>query len=106
MISSVIATPERYRTEVIDARGTTRAAKVLAIDVVHDLAVLDVGARGITVFAVLVKDGTFSDTPRFPSELKPLSATLVPTGSVDDFGAVMLKAKRKTDEAAKKRVDP
>lgn len=60
----------------------------------------------LTVFAVLVKDDTFSDTPRFPSELKPLSATLVPTGSVDDFGAVMLKAKRKTDEAAKKRVDP
>ena len=60
----------------------------------------------LTMIAVLVKDDTFSDTPKFESDLKPLSATVVPTRSVDDFGAVMLKAKRKADEAAKKRVDP
>jgi serine protease Do len=52
VISSVIATPGRYRTEVIDARGATRSAKVLAIDVVHDLAVLDAGMRGLPHFAL------------------------------------------------------
>jgi pSer/pThr/pTyr-binding forkhead associated (FHA) protein len=60
----------------------------------------------LTTIAVLVKEDTFSDTPKFEAGLKPLSATVVPTRSVDDFGAVMLKAKRKADEAAKKRVDP
>jgi hypothetical protein len=60
----------------------------------------------LTMIAVLVKDDTFSDTPKFESGLKPLSAAVIPTRSVDDFGAVMLKAKRRADEAAKKRVDP
>jgi serine protease Do len=52
VVSSVIATPGRYRTEVIDARGTARPAKVLAIDVVHDLAVLDAGMRGAPHFVL------------------------------------------------------
>jgi serine protease Do len=52
VVSSVIATPGRYRTEVIDAHGATRPARVLAIDVVHDLAVLDAGMRGQPYFAL------------------------------------------------------
>lgn len=52
VVSSVIGTPERYRAEVIDASGTTRSAKVLAIDVVHDLAVLDAGMRGRPQFVL------------------------------------------------------
>ena len=52
VVSSVIVTPERYRAEVIDASGTARAAKVLAIDVVHDLAVLDAGLRGRQPFVL------------------------------------------------------
>ncbi|MFL5620670.1 MAG: FHA domain-containing protein [Gemmatimonadaceae bacterium] len=60
----------------------------------------------LTVFAVLVKDETFSDVPRFASGLKPLSGAVIPARSVDDFSAVMQKAKRKADEAAKKQVDP
>lgn len=60
----------------------------------------------LTVLAVLVKDETFSDTPRFESGLKPLAPTFVPTASIDDFSAVMRKAKREADDAAKKEVDP
>jgi S1-C subfamily serine protease len=52
VVASVIGTPDRYRAEVIDARGTVRPATVLAIDVVHDLAVLDAGLRGRTPFAL------------------------------------------------------
>ena len=52
VVASVIATPDRYRTEVIDAGGAVRPATVLAIDVVHDLAVLDAGLRGRTPFAL------------------------------------------------------
>ena len=52
VVSSVIVTPERYRAEVIDASGTPRVAKVLAIDVVHDLAVLDAGLRGRPPFVL------------------------------------------------------
>ncbi len=52
VVSSVIVTPKRYRAEVIDAGGTVHAAKVLAIDVVHDLAVLDAGLRGRSPFVL------------------------------------------------------
>ena len=50
VVSNVIGTPEGYRAEVVDAGGSARAATVLAIDVVHDLAVLDAGLRGRTPF--------------------------------------------------------
>ena len=60
----------------------------------------------LTVFAVLVKDETFSDVPKFEGGLKPLSSAVIPARSVDDFGAAMAKAKRKADDDAKKAVDP
>jgi serine protease Do len=43
VISSLIAKPGRYRAEFIDAGGTGRPVTVLAIDVVHDLAILGSG---------------------------------------------------------------
>jgi len=60
----------------------------------------------LTVIAALVKDETFSDVPRFAANLKPLSSSVIPARSVDDFGAAMAKAKRKADDDAKKSVDP
>lgn len=50
VVSSLIGKPKQYRVEVIDAHGTTHAGTVLAIDVVHDLAVLTSGARGLPYF--------------------------------------------------------
>jgi S1-C subfamily serine protease len=40
VISSLINSPKRYRAELIDSSGTARPVTVLAIDVVHDLAIL------------------------------------------------------------------
>ncbi len=60
----------------------------------------------LTVVAVLVRDETFSDVPKFEAGLKPLSSAVIPARSVDDFGAAMSKAKRKADDDAKKAVDP
>jgi Inner membrane component of T3SS, cytoplasmic domain len=60
----------------------------------------------LTLFAALVKDETFSDVPKFQAGMKPLSAAVVPAQGVDDFGAVMRKAKREADDASKKAVDP
>lgn len=60
----------------------------------------------LTAFAALVKDETFSDVPKFESGMKPLSAAVVPAREVDDFSAVMLKAKRDADDAAKKEPEP
>jgi hypothetical protein len=42
VISELVNLPDRYRVEVIDGGDSTRAVEVLAIDVVHDLAVLKV----------------------------------------------------------------
>ncbi len=42
VISELVNLPDRYRVEVIDGSDSTRAVEVLAIDVVHDLAVLKV----------------------------------------------------------------
>ena len=60
----------------------------------------------LTVFAVLVKDETFSDVPKFEAGLKPLASAVIPAQSVDDFGAAMSKAKRRADDDARKAVDP
>ncbi len=46
VISSLINTPERYRAEAIEPGGATVPVTVLAIDAVHDLAILNSGVRG------------------------------------------------------------
>ncbi|MEO8561881.1 MAG: serine protease [bacterium] len=41
VISSLINAPSRYRAQLIESDGTARPITVLAIDVIHDLAILD-----------------------------------------------------------------
>ena len=41
VISSLINAPARYRAQLIESDGTARPVTVLAIDVIHDLAILD-----------------------------------------------------------------
>lgn len=52
VIASLINTPGRYRAELIDHAGATHAVRVLAIDAVHDLAVLGSELRGRPHFVV------------------------------------------------------
>ncbi|MGQ0715272.1 MAG: S1C family serine protease [Gemmatimonadaceae bacterium] len=52
VISKLVHHPEHYRVEVHDAAGTLHAAKVLAIDVIHDLAVLSSEAQPLARFSL------------------------------------------------------
>lgn len=52
VISSLINTPERYRAELVDSGGATRPVTVVAIDVVHDLAILQSGLLGRPYFTL------------------------------------------------------
>jgi hypothetical protein len=45
VISELVNLPDRYRVELIDGGEATRAVEILAIDVVHDLAVLKVNPQ-------------------------------------------------------------
>ena len=45
VVSELVRRPERYRAELIDSAGVTRGVEVVAVDVVHDLAVLATGRR-------------------------------------------------------------
>lgn len=45
VVSSLINAPTRYRAQRIESDGTARPVTVLAIDVIHDLAILDSGLR-------------------------------------------------------------
>jgi hypothetical protein len=52
VISKLIHAPERYRAEMVDVKGIVQPVKILAVDVVHDLAV--VGAdRASSAYFVL-----------------------------------------------------
>jgi hypothetical protein len=46
VVSSLINAPTRYRAQLIESDGTARPVTVLAIDVIHDLAILESGLRG------------------------------------------------------------
>ncbi|MDX2121589.1 MAG: serine protease [Gemmatimonadota bacterium] len=46
VVSELINRPERYRAELVDGGERSRPVEVLAIDVVHDLAVLQAGPAG------------------------------------------------------------
>lgn len=52
VISSLINSPGRYRAELIDSGGTGRPVTVVAIDVVHDLAILESGLRDRPFFTL------------------------------------------------------
>lgn len=45
VISDLVHNPDRYRAELVDATGATSGLAVLAVDVVHDLAVLRADVR-------------------------------------------------------------
>lgn len=46
VVSALVNQPDRYRADLIDGRDVSRPAELLAIDVVHDLAVLHVEPAG------------------------------------------------------------
>ena len=48
-----------------------------------------------------LRDDDFSDVPRFPGQVKPISAGLVPTRSVNQFVEAIGDARSKADEAIK-----
>ncbi|HEU0076355.1 MAG TPA: serine protease, partial [Longimicrobiaceae bacterium] len=45
VVSQLVHDPGRYRAELVDGSGRTHPVSVLAIDAVHDLAVLRTGVR-------------------------------------------------------------
>ncbi|MEO8201700.1 MAG: serine protease [Gemmatimonadota bacterium] len=53
VISKLVLNPDRYHAELFDTRGTTRAVTVVAIDVVHDLAVLRTEPHGDGFFNLI-----------------------------------------------------
>lgn len=52
VVSDLVRRPGRYRAELIDSAGVTRPVSVVAVDVVHDLAVLASGRPAATWFAL------------------------------------------------------
>lgn len=61
VISKLVHDPTRYRAALIDTHGTTTAVTVLAIDAVHDLAVLSTGTHPehfFTLRSLVVPQGT------------------------------------------------
>jgi hypothetical protein len=49
----------------------------------------------------LGRDEKFSDVPRFPAQLKPVSPGIVPTQTVDQFVKAMAEARAEADKAIK-----
>jgi len=43
----------------------------------------------------------FSDVPKFPAQLKPISPRIVPTQTVDQFVKAMAQARDEADKAVK-----
>ena len=52
--------------------------------------------------ATLAEEDAFSDVPTFSGVVKPIASNWLPTATVDEFGAVMVKLKEQVDEMAKK----
>lgn len=60
VVSEVVHEPERYRAELVDASGAGRPLRVLAVDVVHDLAIVHADTaspRHFTIAPVAVRQG-------------------------------------------------
>lgn len=72
VISKLVHEPARYRAELIDTKGASRAVRILAVDVVHDLAVLGTDAhpdRYFTLEPVQVAQGTRLYSLGHPNDL-------------------------------------
>jgi serine protease Do len=52
VVSQLVRRPERYRAELIDSAGAVREVRVVAVDVVHDLAVLSTGIKPARWFSL------------------------------------------------------
>jgi hypothetical protein len=52
VIAKLVHDPDRYHVEVIDRAGTRRRGRVLAVDVVHDLAIVEVAHRPAGYFSL------------------------------------------------------
>jgi hypothetical protein len=52
VVAKLVHDPTRYRVEAIDSAGRTRTVRVIAVDVVHDLAVLQTGVRAARFFTL------------------------------------------------------
>jgi len=52
VVNELVNLPERYRAELVDGAEQVRAVEVVALDVVHDLAVLQVAPAGDPWFAL------------------------------------------------------
>ena len=52
--------------------------------------------------ATLAEEDSFTDVPTFSGVVKPIASNWLPTATVDEFGAVMVKLKEQVDEMAKK----
>ena len=52
VVSQLVRRPERYRAELLDSAGATREARVVAVDVVHDLAVLATDLKPVRWFSL------------------------------------------------------
>jgi hypothetical protein len=72
VISKLVHAPERYRAEMVQASGEKRAVSVLAVDVVHDLAILRSEAtppRFFSIAPVQVRQGERLYSLGHPSDL-------------------------------------
>lgn len=65
-------------------------------------AIVSAVVFGISGLAAITKDDSFSDVPKFPAVMKPVSAELVPTKSVDQFESGAQQIKQQVDQLAKK----
>ena len=52
VVSDYVRTPGHYRAELVDSTGETKPVSVVAVDVVHDLAVLATGQPAAHFFAL------------------------------------------------------
>lgn len=72
VVSEWVQEPENYRIEVVDREGEAREVSVVAVDVVHDLAVLRTGMttpRHFTLGAVAPRQGDRLYSLGHPSDL-------------------------------------
>lgn len=72
VISEHIHEPDNYRVEVLDSAGTTTAVDVIAVDVVHDLAILRTGLaprEHFTLAPAAVRQGDRLYSLGHPSDL-------------------------------------
>lgn len=56
----------------------------------------------ITALVSFTKDDSFSDVPKFPAVVKPVSPRVIPTKSIDQFETMTDDLKKQVDQLAKK----